>query len=69
MITSWNVPWNLLYKAHKIPILKRFSFHLAVVSAQSIETRCLVDQSDVVGAAPTGDAPTTSDWSKDFIAY
>ena len=30
---------------------------------QSIETRCNVENEDVVGAAPTGDAPTTSEWS------
>ena len=37
---------------------------LAVVSAQSIEAECWVENEDVVGAAPTGDAPTTSEWSK-----
>ena len=36
---------------------------LAVVSAQSIETRGYVKKEDVVGAAPTGDAPATSEWS------
>ena len=35
----------------------------AVVFAQSIEVRCQVENVDLVGAAPTGDAPTTSDWS------
>ena len=39
------------------------SSRLAVVFTQSIEARCLVRNEDVVGAAPTGDAPTTSDWS------
>ena len=33
---------------------------LAVVIAQSIEARCLVENIDVVEAVPTGDAPTTS---------
>ena len=33
------------------------------MSAQSIEARCWVENEDVVGAAPTGDAPTTSEWS------
>ena len=42
---------------------KCFSSRLAVVFAQSIEARCEVDNEDVVGAAPTGDAPTTSEWS------
>ena len=36
---------------------------LAVVFAQSIEARCYVENEDVVGATPTGDAPTTSEWS------
>ena len=30
---------------------------------QSFEARCLVENEDVVGAAPTDDAPTTSEWS------
>ena len=34
---------------------------LKVAFAQSIEARCLVESEDVVGAAPTGDAPTTSE--------
>ena len=36
---------------------------LAVVFALSIQVRCLVENEYVVGAAPTGDAPTTSEWS------
>ena len=43
--------------------LKCFSSRLAVVFAQSIETKCEVENEDVVEAAPTGDAPTTSEWS------
>ena len=42
----------------------RLSSRLAIVFAQSIEARCYVENEDVVGAAPTGDAPTTSEWSK-----
>ena len=45
---------------HQIP--KCFSSLFAVVFAQSNEARCLVQNEDVVGAAPTGDAPTTSEW-------
>ena len=30
---------------------------------QSIEARCQDENEDVVGAAPTGDAPTISEWS------
>ena len=35
---------------------------VAFVFVQSIEARYYVDNEDVVGAAPTGDAPTTSEW-------
>ena len=48
--------------------LKWFSSRLAVACAQSTEAKCQVDNEDVVGAAPTGDAPTTSELSKIFIA-
>ena len=40
-----------------------FLSRLAVVFAQTIDTRCLVENEDVAGAAPIGDAPTTSEWS------
>ena len=33
------------------------------LSAQCIEAKCVVENEDVVGAAPTGDASTTSEWS------
>ena len=33
------------------------------VFAKSLEARCWVENEDVVGAAPTGDAPTTTEWS------
>ena len=48
---------------HPIPKHKFSSSCLAVVFAQSIEARCYVENEDVVGAAPTGDAPTTSESS------
>ena len=35
----------------------------AVVFVQYIEVMCQVENEDVVGATPTGDAPTTSEWS------
>ena len=54
-------------KSHQILKLKCFLYPLAVVFAQPIEARCSVDNEDVVGAAPTGDAPTTSELST--IAY
>ena len=57
------VQWNVHYKPHQIPKLERFSSRLAIVFALSIEAMCQVENEDVVGAAPTGDAPTTSEWS------
>ena len=48
---------------HQIHKLDCFSSRLAFVIAQSNEARCSVENEDVVGAAPTGDAPTTSEWS------
>ena len=52
---------------HLIPKLNCFSSHHAVVFAQSNEARCYVDNEDVVGAAPTGNAPTTSKWSTTLL--
>ena len=48
---------------HLILNLKCFSSRHAVVFAQSYEARCQVENEDVVGAAPTDAAPTTSEWS------
>ena len=50
-------------KLHQIPKLQFFSSHLAVVFALSIEARCELENEDIFGAAPPGDAPTTSEWS------
>ena len=36
---------------------------VAAVFAEYLEARCWVENEDVVGTAPTGDAPTTSEWS------
>ena len=63
MYCTRQLPSNIWYKLHQIPKLKCFSSRLAVVFAQSIEARCWVENKDVVGAAPTGDTPTTSEWS------
>ena len=60
---NFNLLSNFLYKLHQIPKFKCFTSHLAVAFAQSIEARCKVENEDVVGAAPTGDAPATSEWS------
>ena len=42
--------------------LQRFSYCLAAIFTESFEARCQVENEDVVGAAPTGDVPTTSEW-------
>ena len=48
---------------NQIPTLKRFSYCLVAFFAETLEARFQVENEDVVGAAPTGDAPTTSEWS------
>ena len=58
-----RLPSSLKYKMHQIPTLKRFSYCLAAVFAESLEATCQVENEDVDGAAPTGDAPSTSEWS------
>ena len=53
---------------HQILNLEWFLSRLAVAFAQSIEAWCSVENEDVVGAAPTGDAPTTSEWSTSLLS-
>ena len=51
-------------RSYHFPQLKCFSSRLAVVFAQSTEIMSLVKNEDALGAAPTGDAPITSEWSR-----
>ena len=44
-------------------VVTKCSYFPVAVFAESLEARCQVENEDVVGAAPTGDAPTTSEWS------
>ena len=60
---TWVNTVNSNIRCTKISKLKCFSSHLVVVFTQFVEARCLVENEDVIGAAPTGDAPTTSEWS------
>ena len=53
----------MYYKTNQTLNIKYFSSRLAFVFAQSIEARCNAEKEDVVGEAPTGNAPTTSEWS------
>ena len=53
---------------HQIAKLKCFSSRCAGVFAQFNEARCQVENEGVVGAAPTGDAATTSEWSTISLA-
>ena len=62
--TEYRKAWNI---SRKILKLKWLTSRLTVVFAQSIETRFEVENEDVVGAAPTGDAPTTSEWSTNSL--
>ena len=48
---------------HQIAELRCFSSRRAVVFSQSNGARRELENEDVVGAAPTGDAPTISEWS------
>ena len=57
------IPESPQYKTHQIPKLECLLSRLAVVFAQSIEAECQFDNEDIVGAVPTGYAPTTSEWS------
>ena len=49
---------------HQIATLERLSCCLAAFFVESLEARCQVENEDAVGAAPTGDASTTSEWSR-----
>ena len=61
--STYRIASNLLYKWHQIKTLNVSCFiHHPVVLAQSIEAMYQVEIEDVVGAAPTGDAPVTSEW-------
>ena len=62
-LSTCHIPSNLQYKTHQITKLNCSSSRLAVVFVHYIEARRSVDNEDVVGAAPEGDAPTTSEWS------
>ena len=52
---------------HEIPNLKCFSSLLTVAFVQTIEVGYQVKNDDVVGAASTGDVPTTSEWSTSLL--
>ena len=56
------------YKVHTILKFECFLSRFTVVYAQSIEARCWVENEDVVGSAPTGDAPSTSELSTILLA-
>ena len=47
----------------KSQYLKKNIVLSCTVFAEYLEGRFWVENEDVVGAAPTGDAPTTSEWS------
>ena len=60
MVSNYRQVSNI--RRIQIPTLEIFSYCLAAVFAESLEARCQVENEDVVGAAQTGDAPTTSEW-------
>ena len=64
---EFKAPSILYFKTSTILKHKSFSSRLAVVFVQFIEATCEVGNEDVVGAAPPGDAPTTSGWWTIFL--
>ena len=56
---------------HQILKLKCFLSRLVVVLLNPLNpgVKSNVENEDVVGAAPTGDAPITPEWSTKCIAY
>ena len=61
---QWRYRKNSGISRTKSQNLKCFLYLLAVVFAQTIEAMCSDENEDAVGAAPTGDAPTTSELSE-----
>ena len=59
--------WRHRNETRQIQKPKCFLSRLADVFTQSIEARCQVENEDVVGTAPTGDAPTASEWSTTLL--
>ena len=55
-------------KTYQITTRRCFASRFAVSFAQSIETRCYIENEDVVGEAPTGDSPIPSDWSTGLLS-
>ena len=60
---SHHVPFKSVILGALNPQLKCFSSRLALVAVHDIKARCQVENEDVLEAAPTDDAPTTSEWS------
>ena len=65
---TWGVHCELksqiyYHQTSKISHTNSKNINVAVVFAQSIEVRCSAENEDVVRAAPTGNAPTTSERS------
>ena len=61
-ITSNSMYRQVSYMSRtKSQLLIKLSYSLASVFAESLEATYQVENEDVVGAAPTGDAPTTSE--------
>ena len=63
----WYVPSTLSDISHQIPNFECLLSRLAVVFVQPIAAMYWVENKDVVGAAPTGDAQTTSECGTIFL--
>ena len=66
--TNWPYRQVSNIRRTKSQHLNIFSYCLAAVFAEYLEARCWVENEDIVGPAPTGDAPTTSEWSTILLA-
>ena len=49
------------------PMLTRYLSPNGVTRHQCVKAMCKVENGDVVGAAPTGDAPTSCEWSTNLL--
>ena len=59
--SQWECSFHWKLRCHWLEFLRQLQI-AAVVFAQFIEAIWWVENEDVVGAAPIGDAPTTSEW-------
>ena len=62
MYIAHHIPSHFWYKSHQMPKPNVYRLVLQVSLPHQLKPGVEVDNEDVVWAAPTGDAPTTSEW-------